>query len=401
MGSLHIISAHEMGTDHLTQGHGNEDAREPFESLMATLDIQKRELRQATAAEQHAQSVGSITAQARERLGTPAGPEVLTQRQMATDDVEEFGSLMAALDGQKRGLRRSLRRELWESQSATRRAERRRALLCPRPPEPPPLKPSTMPGSAKYSFGAKRHSTGKFGIPICDPRDPAYVDHPAGTVIPGVGHYDVPSSFGQPPELPPVRPQVRGGSALQAGTGAGSPGGPGGLGSPCGLTGSGGARGSRSPAGSGGLGGSSSLGALHGPGSLGGPGGPSVKRGGGFNTLGGLSKSRSAAHVDLEGPGRLLGTDEANALIKRSPSWGLAPRWRARRLEEPPSGGPGYDGPNHPAMQLAIELRNLQRTGPSWTFGREAGRQMATKTDSPEELGPGFYRHATCMVTQF
>lgn len=116
------------------------------------------------------------------------------------DEQEEFESLMATLDTQKAELRRRARRELWESQSETRRAQLRQRALADVAPLDPPLLPSTMPGSAKYSFGKSRHLQGKFKIQALSPRDPKYEHIPGGKQVPGVGSYDPPPVNGHRPE---------------------------------------------------------------------------------------------------------------------------------------------------------------------------------------------------------
>jgi len=54
--------------------------------------------------------------------------------------------------------------------------------------------PSTLPGSAKFSFGKPRHEKGPFKIKVLEPRDPEYFAIPGGVPTPGIGTYTLKSS---------------------------------------------------------------------------------------------------------------------------------------------------------------------------------------------------------------
>lgn len=110
-----------------------------------------------------------------------------------------FDQLLRTLSSQKDSLRES---QALEGEASTLRL--RRALAKEKPPRrqlaqassAPVLgleKNSTWSAGCSYSIGKPRHRKGKYGIPVCEPRDAEYAQARlgGGYRVPGVGHYNL------------------------------------------------------------------------------------------------------------------------------------------------------------------------------------------------------------------
>lgn len=117
-----------------------------------------------------------------------------------------FDELLRTLSSQKDSLRES--QALEDEESALRL---RRALAKQNPPRRQLAQSSSAPAlsleknsswatGCSYSFGKPRHRKGKYGIPVCEPRDAEYAQARlgGGYRIPGVGQYDLTDPDGLP-----------------------------------------------------------------------------------------------------------------------------------------------------------------------------------------------------------
>jgi len=129
------------------------------------------------------------------RISTEGDPRRSTTPNWTTKREAQvpFESMLDALTQQKEELRRS--QSAQDAAALARRPGKRR------PPRQeassPQLRPSTLHGSASFSFGKPRHRKGRFGLPVLEARDIEYVKPTGGVVVPGPGHYDHSHSDGK------------------------------------------------------------------------------------------------------------------------------------------------------------------------------------------------------------
>jgi hypothetical protein len=118
------------------------------------------------------------------------------------------------------------------------------------------------------------------------------------------------------------------------------------------------------------------------------------------------SHVRSSSHMDNPGPGHYCGLDEKRGVMRSMPVWSLRDRMEAAAVDKTcPVAGPGYhgklegSGSEQTWKRAEQDLRNIQGTKPSWTFGREAARFEAASSEmpnfedlsTPAKIGPGRY----------
>mmetsp|Transcript_42535 Transcript_42535/g.77229 ORF Transcript_42535/g.77229 Transcript_42535/m.77229 type:complete len:307 (-) Transcript_42535:51-971(-) len=120
-----------------------------------------------------------------------------------------------------------------------------------------------------------------------------------------------------------------------------------------------------------------------------------------------LSHVRGESNSDVPGPGRYTGSHEQSRFLKKDPSYSLRPKCGYHRQDETPAPGE-YD--------VSIQMELGQQRPPSWKFTAQQrafeaieesygpGRSQHRYTEhmgTPDELGPGFYKHMTSIHSQF
>jgi len=219
-------------------------------------------------------------------------------------------------------------------------------------------KTSNLTGAPKYSFGPgygrPRHLKGKFNLEVLDRRHKEYTS--STDTGPGVGHYQLQTAVGCH------------GAALH-----------------------------NLPA-------HQELAEKHGH--------PEYRRAPGYmfsasTELRDSSVKRYATLSHVPGPGRYTGSHEGSRFLRKDPSYSLRPRCDYHHQDETPAPGE-YD--------VSTQAELGQQRPPSWKFGSQQrafeaieesygpGRSQHRYTEhmgTPDELGPGFYKHLTSIHSQF
>mmetsp|Transcript_66203 Transcript_66203/g.158342 ORF Transcript_66203/g.158342 Transcript_66203/m.158342 type:complete len:284 (-) Transcript_66203:216-1067(-) len=111
---------------------------------------------------------------------------------------------------------------------------------------------------------------------------------------------------------------------------------------------------------------------------------------------------------DAPGPGRYTGPDHTNKLLRKQPSYSLGPRNFAQFGKHRTPAPGDYDvsrekellQPKKPAWKFDVSQRAFEAIEES--YGPERVQHRYTEhMGTPDELGPGTYRHMTSLHSQF